>query len=117
VKVVILADQGIPVDLGGIGLQDNLRYAKRPPAAYTSDVENIVVAANVQSLYGPTAAGLMLVEMQHAEAFHFLQPQYKISLHHFVEKDFNRHKDALLHFGPPYMEGRAITSIMLGFLL
>ncbi|CAM6088465.1 unnamed protein product [Calypogeia fissa] len=116
-KVVILADQGIPVDLGGVGLQDSLRYKKRPPAAYTSDVENIVVASNVQRLHGSNAAGVMLVEMQHAEAFHFLQPQYKISFHHFEKKDMRRNKDALVHFGPPYMEGRAVSSTMLGFLL
>ncbi|KAL2612895.1 hypothetical protein R1flu_024587 [Riccia fluitans] len=115
-NVVILADQGVPLDSGDSDFQDN-KFVKRAPSAYSSDVENIVVAANVQRLYGRKSVDLMLVEMQHAETFYYLEPQYEISHAHFSQKDLKRNRDVLSHFVLPFMEGKAISARMLGFLL
>jgi predicted secreted protein len=102
--------------LGG-GKGDDKKYLKRAPAAYTSDVENIVVAANVQRLYGHNPHDCVIVEMKHPEAFFYLRPQYEISRAHFPQQGFRRNRDALVHFVPPYMEGKAVSAQMLGFLM
>ncbi|KAG6543506.1 hypothetical protein Mapa_015000 [Marchantia paleacea] len=115
-NVVILSDQGIPVDFGACGSEDS-KFVKRAPTAYTSDVENIVIAANVQRLYGRKSVELMIVEMQHAETFYYLEPQYEMSHAHFSQSDLKRNRDILNHFVLPFMEGKAISSSMLGFLL
>lgn len=116
-KIVILSDQGVPVDLGGGKGADDKKYLKRSAAAYTSDVENIIVAANVQRLYGHNPRDSVLVEMKNPEAFFYLRPQYEISRAHFPVEGLRRNRDALVHFGPPYMEGKAISPSMLGFLM
>ncbi|OAE22765.1 hypothetical protein AXG93_2035s1490 [Marchantia polymorpha subsp. ruderalis] len=115
-NVVILSDQGIPVDFGACGSEDS-KFVKRAPTAYTSDVDNIVIAANVQRLYGRKSVELMIVEMQHAETFYYLEPQYEMSHAHFSQSDLKRNRDILNHFVLPFMEGKAISSSMLGFLL
>ncbi|KAL3680179.1 hypothetical protein R1sor_023135 [Riccia sorocarpa] len=115
-NVVILADQGVPLDFGTSDFQD-MKFVKRAPSAYTSDVENIVVAANVQRLYGRKSVDLMIVEMQDAKTFYYLEPQYEVSHGHFAERDLKRNRDALNHFVLPFMEGKAVSSTMLGFLL
>ncbi|CAM6125487.1 unnamed protein product [Calypogeia fissa] len=114
-KIVILSDQGIPVDLGG-GTGEK-KYLRRAPAAYTSDVKNIIVSANVQRLYGYNPLDNIIVEMKHPEAFFYLRPQYEISSAHFPRDGLRRNRDGLVHFLPPYMEGKAISAAMLGFLM
>ncbi|KAL2632695.1 hypothetical protein R1flu_004174 [Riccia fluitans] len=115
-RIVILANQGQPVDLAGTGVMDD-RFANRGAAAYTSDIGNILVAANVQRLYGDKVVDKVIVEMQHADAFHYLRPHSNIPLSQFRRNDMRRKSEALIPFGPPYMEGKATSLAMLGFLV
>ncbi|BFI31359.1 protein MpBK2B [Marchantia polymorpha subsp. ruderalis] len=115
-RIVIFSSQGQPVDLGGAGVMDD-RFVNRTAAAYTSDIENIVVAANVQRLYGNKAVEKVIVEMQHPNAFHYLRPHYKVPFSQFRRTDYTRNREALIHFGPPFMEGKATSKAMLGFLM
>lgn len=85
-------------------------------SAYTSDVDNILIAANVERLVGEKTS-IMLVEMQNTIAFYYLRPQFEIPQDQVEYNDYNRNREALIHFGPPFMEGRAISSILLGFLM
>ncbi len=92
------------------------RSQRRTPAAYTSDVDNIVTAANVERLVGEKP-GIMIVEMQHTIGFYYLRPQFDIDRNQVDRIDYKRNRDALLYFGPPYMEGKAVSPGLLGFLL
>ncbi len=99
----------------GVGVEGG-RSQRRTPAAYTSDVDNIVTAANVERLVGEKP-GIMIVEMQHTIGFYYLRPQFDIDRNQVDRIDYKRNRDALLYFGPPYMEGKAVSPALLGFLL
>ena len=62
-----------------------------------------------------------MVEMHHTIGFDYLRPQFGVLLSKANEfcsrKDYNRNRDALLHLGPPFMEGRTTSPILLGFLM
>ncbi|KAG0597480.1 hypothetical protein M758_UG342600 [Ceratodon purpureus] len=115
-KVVILGFHDTPVDLSGEGIGDDNKIHRRVPSAQRSDVDNIVISANVERLVG-IHAEVMIVDMQHTFALHSLRPKFEIQKKHVLEKDYKRNPDALVHFGPPFMEGKAVSPILLGFLL
>ncbi|KAH9541015.1 hypothetical protein CY35_14G037400 [Sphagnum magellanicum] len=112
-KVVILADQGQPVNLGG---EEVKNARKKPSSAYTSEVDNIVIAANVERLVGEKSE-MMVVEMPHTIGFHYLRPQFAVRRNQILKMDYEHNHDALLYFQPPYMEGKAVSLMLLGFLL
>lgn len=114
-KVVILANQSTPVDLTVQQVQDT-RYQTKMKSAYPSDIDNILIAANVERLVGEKP-GIMLVEMRHTAAFDYLRPTLEITKHQVDKTDYERNRYGLVHFGPPFMEGRAVASTLLGFLL
>lgn len=89
---------------------------QRIPSAQRSDVDNIVISANVERLVG-TETKIVLVDMQHTFAFHYLRPKFEITKKNVKKIDRNRNPDGLLHFGPPFMEGKAVSPILLGCLL
>lgn len=115
-KVMVLADQGTPVDLSGEGLDESVKTRRRPPSAYTSDVDNIVISANIERLVGDKPE-IMVVEMQHTIAFHYLRPKFEIHRNQVQKADFRRNRDALVHFKPPFMEGKAVSPMLLGYLM
>ncbi len=111
--MVILADQGQPVNLGG---EEVKNARKKPSSAYTSEVDNIVIAANVERLVGEKSE-MMVVEMPHTIGFHYLRPQFAVRRNQIHKLDYERNHDALVYFQPPYMEGKAVSLMLLGFLL
>lgn len=113
---MILGFHDTPVDLSGEGIGDDNKIHRRVPSAQRSDVDNIVISANVERLVG-IHAEVMIVDMQHTFALHSLRPKFEIQKKHVLEKDYKRNPDALVHFGPPFMEGKAVSPILLGFLL
>lgn len=115
-KVVVLGHHDTPVDLSGKGAGEESKIHRRVPSAQRSDVDNIVIAANVERLVG-IEAEVMIVDMQHTFAVHYLRPKFEIQKKHVLESDYKRNPDALVHFGPPYMEGKAVSPILLGFLM
>ncbi|CAK9201922.1 unnamed protein product [Sphagnum troendelagicum] len=114
-KVVILADHGQPVDLSGEGVEGG-RTGGKTASAYSSDVDNIVIAANVDRLVGEKKE-IMVVEMQQTISFYYLRPQFAVHRNQVNKSDYKRNRDALLYFGPPYMEGKAVSQMLLGYLL
>lgn len=119
--MVIFANLGVPVDsLTAQQVQDT-RYQTQVKSTYISDVDNILVASNVDRLLGDKASSVLMVEMQHTIGFDYLRPQFGILRSRADEfcsrKDYSRNRDALLHLGPPFMEGRATSPILLGFLM
>jgi potassium large conductance calcium-activated channel subfamily M alpha protein 1 len=114
-KVVILADHGQPVDLSGDGVEGG-RTGGKTASAYSSDVDNIVIAANVDRLVGEKKE-IMVVEMQQTIGFYYLRPQFAVHRNQVNKSDYKRNRDALLYFGPPYMEGKAVSQMLLGYLL
>jgi potassium large conductance calcium-activated channel subfamily M alpha protein 1 len=111
---VILGDQGTPVDLHRQDVQD-LRNATRM-SAYTSDVDNILVAANVERLVGEKQE-ILLVEMHDTIGFFYLRPQFEISQSQVRATDYKRNRNAIVHLGPTFMGGKAVCAIFLGFLM
>jgi len=112
---VILANQSTPLDLTVQQVEDT-RYHTKIKSTYPSDIDNILIAANVERLVGEKP-GIMLVEMRHTAAFDYLRPLLEISKHQVDKTDYERNRYGLVHFGPPFMEGRAVASTLLGFLL
>lgn len=115
-RVVILGFHDTPVDLSGEGVADQNRVHRRVPSAQRSDVDNIVIAANVERLIG-VQTGNLIVDMQHTFAIHYLRPKFEIQKKHVKKSDYKRNPDALVHFGAPFMEGKAVSPVLLGFLL
>lgn len=115
-KVVILGFHDTPVDLAGAGLEEASKAQRRVPSAQRSDVDNIVISANVERLVG-IEAEIVIVDMQHTLAFHYLRPKFEIQKQNVKKTDYRRNPDGLVYFGPPYMEGKAVSPILLGFLL
>lgn len=113
-RVVILGCQDTPVDLSVKGVEDSAH--RRVPSAQRSDVDNIVIAANVERLVGMDA-GVMIVDMQHTFALHYLRPKFEVGKDHVKSVDYRRNPEALVHFGPPFMEGKAVSPALMGFLL
>jgi hypothetical protein len=114
--VVILGFHDTPVDLSGEGVEDENKIYRKVPSAERSDVDNIVISANVERLVG-IQAQVMIVDMQHTFALHYLRPKFEVQKKHVLERDYKRNPDALVHFGAPYMEGKAVSPILLGFLM
>jgi hypothetical protein len=114
--VVILGFHDAAVELSGSGAEETSPAERRVPSAQRSDVDNIVISANVERLVGaaPTA---QIVDMQHTFAFYYLSPKFEVEKHHVMKTDYQRNPDALAHFGAPYMEGKAVSVVLLGFLL
>ena len=102
-------------------VQDHAKYQTQVKSTYVSDVDNIIVAANIDRLIGDKVSSVLMVEMQHIIGFDYLRPQFGVLLSKANEfcsrKDYNRNRDALLHLGPPFMEGRTTSPILLGFLM
>lgn len=97
-------------------MQDRARAQRRIPSTQRSDVDNIVVAANVERLVGHKAE-ILIIDMQHTFAFYYLRPKLEIHKKQILRTDYQRNPDALVHFGPPFMEGKAVSPVLLGFLL
>lgn len=120
-KVVIFANLGAPV--GSLTTQQvqDTRYQTQVKSTYISDVDNILVASNVDRLLGDKASSILMVEMQHTIGFDYLRPQFGVLRSRAGEfcshKDYSQNRDSLLHLGPPFMEGRATSPILLGFLM
>lgn len=114
--MVILGFHDAAVELSGDGAEDRSRAQRNVPSAQKSDVDNIVISANVERLVG-MEPGVMIIDMQHTFAFHYLHPKFEIERQHVMKSDYRRNPDALVHFGPPYMEGKAVSLELLGFLL
>lgn len=114
-NVVILGFHDAAV-LSGEGVEDMSRAQRSVPSAQRSDVDNIVISANVERLVG-MEAGVMIIDMQHTFALHYLRPRFEIKKKHVMKADYRRNPDALVHFGLPYMEGKAVSRVLLGFLL
>lgn len=104
------------MDLAGAKSDDNAKLNSKVPAAYTSDVDNIIITANIERLLGDKFPNL-IVEMQQNLGFYYIKPQYQIPRKMVPDKDYRRNRDALVHFSPPYMEGKAVSASMLGFLM
>jgi len=115
-KVVIFGFHDTPVDLSGEGVEDQNRVNRRIPSAQRSDVDNIVIAANVERLVG-VQTEVMIVDMQHTFALHYLRPRFEIQKQYVLKSDFKRNPDALVHFVASFMEGKAVSPVLLGFLL
>lgn len=121
--MVIFANLGAPVgSFTAQQVQDhNIKYQTKVKSTYVSDVDNILVAANVDRLVGERASSVLMVEMQHTIGFDYLRPQFGVLRSRANEfcsrRDYDRNRDALLHLGPPFMEGRATSPILLGFLM
>ncbi|KAG0559141.1 hypothetical protein KC19_10G082400 [Ceratodon purpureus] len=115
-KVVILGFHDASVELSGEGMEELGKAKRAVPSAQRSDVDNIVISANVERLVG-MEAGVMIIDMQHTFALYYLRPKFEIQKKHVVRTDYKRNPEALVHFGPPYMEGKAVSSLLLGFLL
>lgn len=116
-KVVILGFHDKTVELSGEVGGDDMSRAKRSiPSAQRSDVDNIVISAMVERLVG-LEAGVMIIDMQHTFALFYLRPKFEIQKTHVIRSDYQRNPDALVHFGPPFMEGKAVSPMLLGFLL
>ncbi|KAG0616762.1 hypothetical protein M758_5G140500 [Ceratodon purpureus] len=115
-KVVILGFHDTPVDLAGTGVEDVSKPQRRIPSAQRSDVDNIVICANVERLVG-IEAEIVIVDMQHTLAFYNLRPKFEIQKQNVKKTDNRRNPDGLVHFGPPFMEGKAVSPALLGFLL
>lgn len=115
-KVVILGFHDASVELSGEGMEELGKAKRAVPSAQRSDVDNIVISANVERLVG-MEAGVMIIDMQHTFALYYLRPKFEIQKKHVMRSDYKRNPEALVHFGPPYMEGKAVSSLLLGFLL
>ncbi|KAI5060045.1 hypothetical protein GOP47_0024465, partial [Adiantum capillus-veneris] len=114
-KVVVLGDQGVLVDITPGRIEaagETIKFS----SAYTSDIDNIVIVANIEQILGKRANNV-IVEMQHISALHYVQPQYSIPREIFSVKDYKRNPNGLVHYTPPFMEGKAVSGSMLGFLL
>lgn len=98
------------------GHEREQKSIRKTPIAYTSDVDNIIVAANVERLI-KDKVDIVAVEMQHTLGFYYLRPQLDIPRSMVPTEDFRRNRDALVHFALPYMAGKAFSSSMMGFLL
>ncbi|MCO5581099.1 hypothetical protein L7F22_034975 [Adiantum nelumboides] len=114
-KVVVLGDQGVLVDITP-GSTEGVGETKKFSSAYTSDVDNIVIVANIEQILGKRANNV-IVEMQHISALHYVQPQYSVPRKIFSAEDYKRNPNGLVHYTPPFMEGKAVSGSMLGFLL
>ena len=79
-------------------------------------MDNIIIAANVERLVG-VGADIVMVDMQHTLAFHYLRPKFEIRKKDVRKSDYRRNPDGLVHLGPPFMQGKAVSPILLGFLL
>lgn len=79
-------------------------------------MDNIVITANVERLVG-TQTEVIIVDMQHTFALNYLRPKFTIQKKNVVKSDYNRNPDALVHLGAPFMSGKAVSPIFLGFLL
>lgn len=115
-KVVVFGCHDIPVDLSGDGVEDGNKVNRRIPSAQRSDVDNIVIAANVERLVG-VQTEVLIVDLQHAFALHYVRPTFEIRKKNVLKSDYKRNPDALVHFGGAYMEGKAVSPVLLGFLL
>ena len=120
-KVVIFANLDAPTNNLTTQQVQDTRYQTQVKSTYVSDVDNILVASNVDRLLGDKASSVLMVGMQHTIGFDYLRPQFGILCSRANEfcshKDYSRNQDALLHLGPPFMEGRATSPILLGFLM
>ncbi|KAH7279510.1 hypothetical protein KP509_37G022200 [Ceratopteris richardii] len=114
-KVLVLGDQGLPVDAFPDSI-DGIGYSKNFVSVYTSDVDNIVIVANIEQILGKRASSV-IVEMQHVSALHYVQPQYPLAKEKFLVEDYKRNPNGVVHYTPAFMEGKAISGSMLGFLL
>lgn len=114
--MVVLGNQDTAVDLSGEGVDDWRKTNHRTSSAQRSDVDSIIISANVERLVGEKSE-IMIVEMQHSFAFHYLRPKFVVNRNQVRKKDYRRNRDALIHFGPPFMEGKAVSATLLGFLL
>ncbi|XP_024521187.1 calcium-activated potassium channel subunit alpha-1-like isoform X1 [Selaginella moellendorffii] len=114
-KVIVLAYPGCPIDASGKGVQQTADTRKNP-GAYTSDVDGIIILANIERLlHGDLTK--VVIEMQHAIGLHYLWPYSQIPSGSIPADAYKRNPDAVAHFAPAYMEGRAVSPSMLSFLM
>eukprot|EP00897_Mesotaenium_endlicherianum_P002217 jgi/Mesen1/2022/ME000148S01122 len=108
-KVVVVADAGNPKDSGS-GVAAQGEELKFPNNAYINDVQNMIIAANCEDLLPAGGHSKVLVEMQHSTSFLYLPPQLELSQNRIKEKDWEFDREPLLHFAPPFIEGKVFCS-------
>eukprot|EP00850_Spirogloea_muscicola_P017220 SM000146S00940 [mRNA] locus=s146:6786:14369:- [translate_table: standard] len=108
-KVLILTE-----DIKKSAGEQDMSSGDATVATYSADVDNIVIAANVERLRGKDTEPA-LVELQHPSSFQYLRPKWTLQRHRATPAMLRRSTDALYAFCPPYLEGKAFCPTSLQF--
>eukprot|EP01018_Ginkgo_biloba_P025839 Gb_05212 [translate_table: standard] len=84
--------------------------------AASVDINNVLIAANVERLLHPTRDRIV-VELQQESEIHYLRPKFHMNRKRFDPEIYARNPAADYMFSPPYIEGKGFSFSALNFLM